>query len=35
MLVPSPMRDDLVLWVIWGSSAAALGAAVGLAYSLM
>ena len=35
MLVPWPMRDDLVLWVIWGSSAVVLGAALGLAYSLV
>ena len=35
MLVPWPMRDDLVLWVIWGSSAVVLCAALGLAYSLM
>ena len=30
-----PMRDDFVLWLVWASSAVVLGAAFGLAYSLM
>jgi len=29
------MRDDLVLWLVWGSSAVVLCAVLGLAYSLM
>ena len=35
MLVPLADEGGQVLWVIWGSSTVVLGAALGLAYSLM